>query len=360
MGSRQVPARVVALTGSSGKTSVKEMTAAILSQCGNTLYTAGNLNNDIGVPMTLLRLNNDYDYAVIELGANHQGEIAWTVGLTRPEAALVNNLAAAHLEGFGSLAGVAKAKGEIFTGLSANGIAIMNADNNDWLNWQSIIGDRKVWRFSPNAANSDFSATNVHVTSHGTEFSLQTPTGSIDVLLPLPGRHNIANALAAAALSMAVGATHEAIKAGLKDLQAVPGRLFPIQLAENQLLLDDSYNANVGSMTAAVQVLSEMPGYRVLVVGDMAELGAESEACHVQVGVAAKAAGIDRVLSTGKLSQAISDASGVGEHFADKSALAAHLKALIAEHQVMTILVKGSRSAAMEEVVRALQENGTC
>lgn len=236
----------------------------------------------------------------------------------------------------------------------------MNADNNDWLNWQSIIGDRKVWRFSPNAANSDFSATNVHVTSHGTEFSLQTPTGSIDVLLPLPGRHNIANALAAAALSMAVGATHEAIKAGLKDLQAVPGRLFPIQLAENQLLLDDSYNANVGSMTAAVQVLSEMPGYRVLVVGDMAELGAESEACHVQVGVAAKAAGIDRVLSTGKLSQAISDASGVGEHFADKSALAAHLKALIAEHQVMTILVKGSRSAAMEEVVRALQENGTC
>ncbi|MBJ8401232.1 MULTISPECIES: UDP-N-acetylmuramoyl-tripeptide--D-alanyl-D-alanine ligase [Citrobacter] len=356
----QVPARVVALTGSSGKTSVKEMTAAILSQCGNTLYTAGNLNNDIGVPMTLLRLNNDYDYAVIELGANHQGEIAWTVGLTRPEAALVNNLAAAHLEGFGSLAGVAKAKGEIFTGLSANGIAIMNADNNDWLNWQSIIGDRKVWRFSPNAANSDFSAANVHVTSHGTEFTLQTPTGSIDVLLPLPGRHNIANALAAAALSMAVGATHEAIKAGLKDLQAVPGRLFPIQLAENQLLLDDSYNANVGSMTAAVQVLSEMPGYRVLVVGDMAELGAESEACHVQVGVAAKAAGIDRVLSTGKLSQAISDASGVGEHFADKSALTAHLKALIAEHQIMTILVKGSRSAAMEEVVRALQENGTC
>lgn len=161
---------MVALTGSSGKTSVKEMAAAMLSQCGNTLYTAGNLNNDIGVPMTLLRLTADVDYAVIELGANHQGEIAWTVGLTRPEAALVNNLAAAHLEGFGSLAGVAKAKGEIFTGLPENGIAIMNADNNDWLNWQNIIGDRKVWRFSPNAANSDFTAANVHVTSHGTEF----------------------------------------------------------------------------------------------------------------------------------------------------------------------------------------------
>ncbi|CZX23300.1 UDP-N-acetylmuramoyl-tripeptide--D-alanyl-D-alanine ligase [Enterobacter hormaechei subsp. steigerwaltii] len=357
---QQVPTRVVALTGSSGKTSVKEMTAAILSQCGNTLYTAGNLNNDIGVPMTLLRLTHEHEYAVIELGANHQGEIAWTVSLTRPEAVLVNNLAAAHLEGFGSLAGVAKAKGEIYTGLPDDGIAIMNADNNDWLNWQSIIGSRKTWRFSPNAANSDFSATNIHVTSHGTEFTLTTPTGDIEVLLPLPGRHNIANALAAAALSMAVGASHAAIKAGLANLKAVPGRLFPIQLAENKLLLDDSYNANVGSMTAAVQVLSEMPGYRVMVVGDMAELGDESEACHVQVGEAAKAAGLDRVLSAGTLSKAISDASEVGEHFADKSALIERLKALITEKQIVTVLVKGSRSAAMEEVVHALQENGTC
>ena len=357
---QQVPARIVALTGSSGKTSVKEMTAAILSQCGNTLYTAGNLNNDIGVPMTLLRLTREHEYAVIELGANHQGEIAWTVSLTQPEAALVNNLAAAHLEGFGSLEGVAKAKGEIYTGLPVNGIAIMNADNNDWLNWQSVIGDRKTWRFSPNAANSDFTATNVHVTSHGTEFTLQTPTGDVEVLLPLPGRHNIANALAATALAMAVGAPLSAIKAGLANLKAVPGRLFPIPLAENKLLLDDSYNANVGSMTAAVQVLSEMPGYRVMVVGDMAELGDESEACHIQVGEAAKASGIDRVLSAGHLSKNISQASGVGEHFADKAALIARLKTLVEEQQIVTVLVKGSRSAAMEEVVHALQENGTC
>ncbi|CAM7355101.1 MAG: UDP-N-acetylmuramoyl-tripeptide--D-alanyl-D-alanine ligase [Enterobacteriaceae bacterium] len=357
---QQVPVRVVALTGSSGKTSVKEMTAAILSECGNTLYTAGNLNNDIGVPMTLLRLTNEHQYAVIELGANHQGEIAWTVGLTRPEAALVNNLAAAHLEGFGSLAGVAKAKGEIYTGLPANGIAIMNADNNDWLNWQNIIGDRKVWRFSPNAANSDFTATNIHVTSHGTEFTLQTPTGGIDVTLPLPGRHNIANALAATALAMAVGAPHDAVKKGLANLKAVPGRLFPVQLGDNQLLLDDSYNANVGSMTAAAHVLAEMPGYRVMVVGDMAELGDESEACHIQVGETAKAVGIDRVLSVGKLSKAISDASGVGEHFDDKAAMIARLEALIAEKQIITILVKGSRSAAMEEVARALQEKRAC
>ncbi|WP_313487244.1 UDP-N-acetylmuramoyl-tripeptide--D-alanyl-D-alanine ligase [Pseudescherichia sp.] len=357
---QQVPTRVVALTGSSGKTSVKEMTAAILGECGNTLYNAGNLNNDIGVPMTLLRLTKAHQYAVIELGANHQGEIAWTVSLTRPEAALVNNLAAAHLEGFGSLAGVAKAKGEIFTGLPLNGVAIMNADNNDWLNWQSVIGGRKIWRFSPNAANSDFTANNVHVTSQGTHFTLQTPTGNAEVLLPLPGRHNIANALAATALAMAVGAPLDAVKAGLAKLKAVPGRLFPIQLAENQLLLDDSYNANVGSMTAAAQVLSEMPGYRVMVVGDMAELGDESEACHQQVGEAAKASGLDRVLSVGVQSKGISDASGVGEHFNDKAALIARLKALIAEQQMITILVKGSRSAAMEEVVHALQENGTC
>ena len=357
---QQVPARVVALTGSSGKTSVKEMTAAILSQCGNTLYTAGNLNNDIGVPMTLLRLTAEHQFAVIELGANHQGEIAWTVSLTRPEAALVNNLAAAHLEGFGSLAGVAKAKGEIFTGLPENGIAILNADNNDWANWQQVIGDRTVWRFSPNAAGSDFSAADVRITSQGTEFTLNTPKGSVDVLLPLPGRHNIANALAATALATAVGADLNAVKAGLAQLKAVPGRLFPIHLTDSQLLLDDSYNANVGSMTAAVQVLSEMPGYRVLVVGDMAELGAESEACHIQVGEAAKAAGIDRVLSVGKLSQAISTASGAGEHFTEKESAIARLKSLINEHQTITILVKGSRSAAMEQVVRAVQENGTC
>lgn len=228
---------------------------------------------------------------------------------------------------------MAKAKGEIYTGLPDNGIAILNADNNDWLNWQSIIGARKTRR-SPNAANSDFTATNIHVTSHGTEFTLTTPTGGVEVLLPLPGRHNIANALAAAALATAVGASHAAIKAGLANLKAVPGRLFPIQLSENKLLLDDSYNANVGSMTAAVQVLSEMPGYRIMVVGDMAELGDESEARHTQVGEAAKAAGLDCVLSTGKLSRAISRASGVGEHFADKAALIERLKALMTENKL--------------------------
>ncbi|MBJ3813450.1 UDP-N-acetylmuramoyl-tripeptide--D-alanyl-D-alanine ligase [Shimwellia pseudoproteus] len=357
---QQVPARVVALTGSSGKTSVKEMTAGILRQCGNTLYTAGNLNNDIGVPMTLLRLTPEYDYAVIELGANHQGEIAWTVSLTQPEAALVNNLAAAHLEGFGSLAGVAKAKGEIFGGLSANGTAIVNADNNDLANWQATIGDRTTWCFSPDKPGSDFYARDVKVTTEGTVFTLCTPQGETDVLLPLPGRHNIANALAAAALATAVGAPLSAIKTGLAELKAVPGRLYPIILAPHKLLLDDSYNANVGSMSAAAQVLGDMPGFRVMIVGDMAELGPESDDCHRQVGDAARRAGIDAVLSVGKLSHTISAASGHGQHFDNKQALIAYAQELIAQHTVITLLVKGSRSAAMEEVVHALQEMGTC
>ncbi|MTD41025.1 UDP-N-acetylmuramoyl-tripeptide--D-alanyl-D-alanine ligase [Erwinia sp. CPCC 100877] len=357
---QQVPTRIVALTGSSGKTSVKEMTAAILRQCGNTLHTEGNLNNDIGVPMTLLRLAPEHQYAVIELGANHQGEIAWTTSLTQPEAALVNNLAAAHLEGFGSLAGVAKAKGEIFAGLSFGGTAIINADSNDLASWRGIIGDRRTWFFSPDAADCDFSASEVRIGADGTHFTLNTPEGAFAVTLPLPGRHNIANALAATALAMAVGATPQAVQQGLAQLKAVPGRLFPIRLADNQLLLDDSYNANVGSMTAAVQVLAEMPGQRVLVVGDMGELGEEAEVCHRQVGDAARAAGIDRVLSVGVLSQALSRASGVGEHFNDKSALVARLKTLLAGNAAVTILVKGSRSSAMEQVVQALQEKGTC
>ncbi|MEC5317409.1 UDP-N-acetylmuramoyl-tripeptide--D-alanyl-D-alanine ligase [Brenneria populi subsp. brevivirga] len=357
----QSSARVVALTGSSGKTSIKEMTAAILRQCGDVLYTAGNFNNDIGVPLTLLRLTPAHQFAVIELGANHIGEIAYTTDLVRPQSALVNNLAAAHLEGFGSLAGVAQAKGEIFAGLPADGVAIINADSNDFPHWQSMLNHKTLWRFSPQATGDvDFFASDVKVHAQGTTFNLHTPFGRIDVTLPLPGRHNVANALAASALSMSVGATLAAVKSGLAQIKAVPGRLFPIALAEGKLLLDDSYNANVGSMTAAAQVLAEMPGYRVMVVGDMGELGEQAAECHRQVGEAARAAGIDKVLSVGTLSELIGRASGNGEHFQDKTALVARLGALVSEHQIISILVKGSRSTAMEQVVRALQENATC
>ncbi|PSH20810.1 UDP-N-acetylmuramoyl-tripeptide--D-alanyl-D-alanine ligase [Yersinia pseudotuberculosis] len=358
---QQVPARIVALTGSSGKTSVKEMAAAILRQCGNVLYTAGNFNNDIGVPLTLLRLTAEHDFAVIELGANHVGEIAYTTDLSRPESALVNNLAAAHLEGFGSLAGVAQAKGEIFAGLPANGTAIINADSNDWPHWQETLHNKRVWRFSPHAAEHiDFYASDVRITPQLTSFTLHSPFGTVAIELPLPGQHNIANALAAAALAMSVGADLAAVRQGLAQLQAVPGRLFPVRLAEGKLLLDDSYNANVGSMIAAAQVLAEMPGYRVMVVGDMAELGETAADCHRQVGEAAKLAGVDKVLSVGTLSQILSSASGNGEHFQDQNTLSTRVNALLNEYPVITVLIKGSRSAAMENVVRALQEKASC
>lgn len=357
----QSTARVVALTGSSGKTSVKEMTAAILRQCGDVLYTAGNFNNDIGVPLTLLRLTPEHQFAVIELGANHIGEIAYTTDLVRPETALVNNLAAAHLAGFGSLAGVAQAKGEIFAGLPADGVAIINADSHDFPHWQTMLNHKTVWRFSPQAAaDIDFFASDEQSSAQGTRFNLHTPFGQTDVTLPLPGRHNVANALAASALAMSVGAPLAAVKTGLAQLKAVPGRLFPIVLADGKLVLDDSYNANVGSMTAAAQVLADMPGYRVMVVGDMGELGDDAAECHRQVGEAARVAGIDKVLSVGTLSELISRASGDGEHFQDKPALISRLNGLISEHNIISVLVKGSRSTAMEQVVHALQEHATC
>ncbi|CAM3216094.1 UDP-N-acetylmuramoyl-tripeptide--D-alanyl-D-alanine ligase [Xenorhabdus nematophila] len=359
---QQSKARVVALTGSSGKTSVKEMTAAILRQCGNTLYTAGNFNNDIGVPLTLFRLTEEHQFAVIELGANHIGEIAYTTAMTRPESALVNNLFSAHLEGFGSLAGVAKAKGEIFAGLAPEGTAIINLDSNDWGNWQHGIREQqRVWHFSVTpAAGADFYATDIVEQPLATHFCLHTPIGKIELILPLPGRHNVANALAASALAISVGASLEDICAGLSALKAVPGRLFPIHLSAGKTVLDDTYNANTGSMIAAANVLSQMSGYRVMVVGDMGELGKQAAECHREVGKAVATTNIDKVFSVGTLSSHISDASGRGQHFANKTELVAALLPLLEQHEMISILIKGSRSTAMEEVVNALKENFQC
>ncbi|WP_025473998.1 glutamate ligase domain-containing protein, partial [Yersinia pestis] len=223
------------------------------------------------------------------------------------------------------------------------------------------LHNKRVWRFSPHAAEHiDFYASDVRITPQLTSFTLHSPFGTVAIELPLPGQHNIANALAAAALAMSVGADLAAVRQGLAQLQAVPGRLFPVPLAEGQLLLDDSYNANVGSMIAAAQVLAEMPGYRVMVVGDMAELGETAADCHRQVGEAAKLAGVDKVLSVGTLSQILSSASGNGEHFQDQNTLSTRVNALLNEYPVITVLIKGSRSAAMENVVRALQEKASC
>lgn len=356
---QQSEAKVIGLTGSSGKTSVKEMTASILSMRGKTLYTAGNLNNDIGVPLTLFRLTHEYEYAVIEMGANHPNEIAYTTHIVKPQTALVNNLFAAHLAGFGSPDGVAQAKGEIYQGLPEEGSAIVNLDSYSE-NW--LFGERQmVWYYSLTPQEkADFYPSNIEVKQLSTNFTLHTPIGSVDIILPLPGIHNIANVLAASALAVSVGATLEDIRRGLVATKAVPGRLFPVQLSANKVVLDDTYNANDGSMIAAINVLANMPGYRVLVAGDMGELGDYAQECHQRVGTAAKEAGLDKVLTVGVLSEDISKSSDCGEHFLYKKDLLTQLIPLVQQNDVISILVKGSRSSAMEDVVNALKECFTC
>ncbi|MEQ4674246.1 UDP-N-acetylmuramoyl-tripeptide--D-alanyl-D-alanine ligase [Providencia vermicola] len=356
---QQVSARIVGLTGSSGKTSVKEMTASILAERGKTLYTAGNLNNDIGVPLTLFRLTPEYDFAVVEMGANHPNEIAYTTNIVKPETALVNNLFGAHLAGFGSPEGVAKAKGEIYQGIPEEGTAIVNLDSYSE-KWQ-FQPRQTVWYYSlTQQPKADFYPTDIRINQLTTDFVLHTPIGAVDITLPLPGVHNIANVLAASALAISVGASLEDIKNGLANTKAVPGRLFPVRLAEHKVVLDDTYNANDGSMIAAIHVLEKMPGYRILVVGDMGELGDYAEECHQRVGVAAKQAGLDKVFSVGELSKLISEFSECGEHFTVKSDLLTRLIPLAQQNDVVSILVKGSRSSAMEDVVNALKECFEC
>ena len=352
---QQSQAKFIALTGSSGKTSVKEMTATILAECGPTLFTQGNFNNDIGVPLTLFRLSEQDKFAVIELGANHIGEISYTTEIVKPHIALINNIAAAHLEGFGSLAGVAQAKGEIFSGLTEKGIAIINLDSFSQ-NWFELIKDHLLYTFALDNSKADFYAKSINQ-HEGTHFILHTPNGEIDINLPVMGLHNVTNALAAAALATSAGASLNDIKVGLEKVKAVKGRLYPIRLNENQLILDDSYNANVGSMTAAIHVLADQKGYRVLVVGDMAELGSEAEQLHKKVGQEAKNAKIDCVISVGNNSALISQFSEVGHHFNCKHEVNSYLQQLLKEKQCATVLIKGSRSAKMEEIIENILNN---
>ncbi|OCG44600.1 UDP-N-acetylmuramoyl-tripeptide--D-alanyl-D-alanine ligase [Gilliamella sp. Fer1-1] len=350
---QQSQAKIVALTGSSGKTSVKEMTAAILGFCGQTLYTQGNFNNDIGVPLTLFRLTPQDNFAVIELGANHIGEIAYTTNIVKPQSALINNIAEAHIEGFGSLEGVAKAKGEIFQGLPKDGIAIINLDScSD--KWFTQLINKTIWTFSLANPSADFYASNITY-AQNTTFMLHTPKGECEIKLPLIGQHNISNAIAASALAISVGATFNQIQQGLATLKPVKGRLFPIKLNQTQLIWDDTYNANVGSMSAAVKVLAKQPGYRILVVGDMGELGCEAEKYHQQIGELAHDEKLDCVVSVGKLSQFISQYSGVGHHFNNKQDAVNYLLMLLRQYPTLTMLVKGSRSAKMEELIEKIQ-----
>jgi UDP-N-acetylmuramoyl-tripeptide--D-alanyl-D-alanine ligase len=349
---------LIGVAGSNGKTTAKEMTAAILAQAGETLATRGNLNNHIGVPLTLLRLTPAHRFAVIEMGANRAGEVAALVALARPSVGLITNAGAEHLEGFGSLEGVARAEGEMVAGLSDAATAVINADD-------AFAG---LWRRSTLArvvtfgvrTRADFSASDVQATvgeaGFRTQFRLNAPQGSAAIELALGGAHNVANALAAAAAAASAGATLEHIAAGLATVRAVPGRLQFKQTRGGAWLIDDSYNANPSSVRAAIEVLAGLSGRKWLVLGDMGELGEFATEAHSSIGEFARAQGIERLYASGALMARAVESFGAGARwYPDTTALTAALsEALAGAGPAVRLLVKGSRFNRLERVVDAL------
>ncbi len=341
----------LAVTGSNGKTTVKEMIAAALSQSGAVLATRGNLNNEIGVPLTLLRLRTEHRFAVVEMGANHAGEIAYLTGLAHPQVAVVTNAGPAHLEGFGSIEGVAHAKGEIFSGLEASGTAVINADDAFAEVWYRLARHTQVVRFGLSTEADVTADWQPH--ARGSRVIMHTPVGSAELILPLPGRHNVVNALAATAAALAVGVPLETICRGLETLQPVAGRLqMRAGIGELQIL-DDTYNANPGSLGPALAVLAGQSGHKWLVLGDMLELGGEGEALHRQAGRLARGAGVDGLYALGTLARFATLEFGDGaRHFDNWQDLVDALRRDCPG--AGTVLVKGSRGMHLERVVDAL------
>jgi UDP-N-acetylmuramoyl-tripeptide--D-alanyl-D-alanine ligase len=347
---------VIGLTGSQGKTTVKEMTAAILARCGAVHSTRGNLNNDFGVPLTLLQITAEHRFAVIEMGANAPGEIAYTTSLTRPDIAHITNIAPTHLEGFGSLEGVARAKAELWTGLQQDGTAIINLDDPNIPTNFADGSRRKVTVSAQGRTGADYLVQACEdLGLAGSRFSMKTPAGVAEVHLKLPGRHNVANALAAAAMAMEAGATLAHVTDGLGNAGGVKGRLTVRKGLGGAVVLDDTYNASPASFRAAIDVLCREHGRKFLVAGDMGELGEAAEAAHASLGKSARESGVERLFATGRLSQLTVAAFGDGAtHFDTCEALAVHLRRLLARG--VTVLVKGSRSAGMERVVKLITE----
>jgi len=345
------------VTGSNGKTTVKEMAASILGQRGATLATEGNKNNDIGMPLTLLRLTPQHAYAVIEMGANHAGEIAALAALARPTVAVITNAGPAHLKGFGSLDGVAHAKGELFSGLQPGGTAVINADDPYGSLWRKLAGEHRCVTFAIDH-DADVSAANIEYTVDGTAFDLHTPDGMRRVALRMPGVHNVRNALAAAATTMAAGAALDDVKRGLEAMAPVRGRLCVQMGIHGIRLIDDTYNANPASLQAALHTLAAAAGDRFVVLGDMYELGDAAAALHAQAGAWIKEAGVKRLFTLGEQSRHAVRTFGEGAaNFADRDGLIAALKPVLAAAAgPVTVLVKGSRGMAMEAVVEALKD----
>ena len=347
----QRDARVIGITGSNGKTTVKTLTASILARHGRTHVNVGNLNNEIGVPLTLLAMPERTQYAVIEMGAGKPGDIAYLSRIARPDVGLVNNVAPAHLERLGSERGVAETKGAIYSALPETGIAIINADDVHADYFAELAGTRRIVRFGVEAE------ADVRAELDARGFMLHTPAGHTSVALAQPGRHNVMNALAAAAIATALDVPLVTIRAGLEAAPAVAGRLVRRKHASGAMLIDDSYNANPGSFAAAIATLAAEPGETILVMGDMAELGADAERLHADTGALAKRSGIRRLHAVGRLSRAAAEAFGAGAtHYADQPALIAALRGDL--HSGVVALIKGSRSSAMDRVVSALLDDG--
>lgn len=349
---RHCHARVIGITGSNGKTSVKTLLAGILERVGATHVNAGNLNNEIGLPISLLRLADDARFAVLEMGAGKPGDIDYLARIALPDIGLVNNVASAHLERMGSEQGVAETKGAIYTALPDDGVAVVNADDRFAAYFMQRAGDRRTIRFGL-GEGVDVRATDISAGATS-RFTLALDGRALPVALPLAGLHNVRNALAAAALAHAAGATLPQVVAGLEAARGVAGRLTRHALADGVVLIDDSYNANPGSTRAAIDTLALEHGRRWLVLGNMAELGPDGERLHAEIGAHARAAGIERLFTVGTLAAAAASAFGEGaRHFASQADAVAALRAAMAPP--LAILVKGSRSSAMERVVQGLR-----
>lgn len=345
---------LVAITGSSGKTSVKEMLAAILREKGPVLATRGNLNNELGVPLTLLELAPEHQFAVIEMGAAGIGDIAYSMRLARPSVSILTNAGTAHVGRFGGPEQVARAKSEIYTGLDPEGQAVINLDSPWFEQWYQLLGSRKSYAFSLENPTAELRAESVELDDRGCPgFLLVTPNGSITIQLNLLGKHNIANALAAAGAALALNIDLELIRRGLAKVMPVAGRAQSLPGKQGALIIDDSYNANPGSVKAAIDLLASFDGKRVLVLGDMGELGQWEQESHREVGVYAREAGLDGLYAAGRLSALAVESFGAGARlFSSKAELTAALEPQLAAD--LRVLVKGSRSAGMEEVVAGL------
>lgn len=356
--------KVIAVTGSCGKTTVKDMLAAICSEVAPTLATVGNLNNDIGVPLTLLQLKESHRFAVIEIGTNAPGEIAYSAKLAHPDVALITNAAPVHLEGLGSVENVAKEKGDVYRALSAHGLAVINLDDAHALSWYEGVQDmkRQVVTCAKNqkktlSISPDFWLENVTCSEQGAyQFDIVSSCSRISIQAALPGEHNATNALLAAAAARSVNIDDTHIKAGLENVKSAPGRLNRYELRERGCwLIDDSYNANPHSVKAAINLLAQYQNtHRLLVLGDMAELGEETQRYHREMGQWAKEKRIESLFAVGSNAAAVAEGFGMNAKvFNEHAELIKVLPQLLKAG--MTILVKGSRSAKMEVIVQAIR-----